>query len=75
MDNQVNDYQGNLFHPKKSQEILVKSGWRRFRVQKRGMFKIVLWVDPLHGEIVGQGDAILIQKMRNADTIPIKKID
>ena len=65
MDGQVNDMGGNLFKPNKSQQILVKAGWRRHSREKRGMMKLVWWQDPIHNEVHGQGDAIIIQRERN----------
>lgn len=60
------DMQGNSFMPRKGQEALVRAGWKLHSRKKRGMIKIVWWVDPTDGTVMAQGQAVITQKNRNA---------
>jgi hypothetical protein len=44
---------------------LEKYGWRLISKKKRGMFRIILWLDAQTGLVLKQGEACRIQKERN----------
>lgn len=62
---QATDRSGNSHYLNRQQEILYRSGWKLVSIKKRGMQRIVLWQHRDYEEVVGQGSAMMIQKLWN----------
>lgn len=55
---------GNAHILNPAQEKLYRAGWRLVRKARHGGFKVVTWRHPDNSEVLGQGEAIMQQRMR-----------